>query len=63
MIHVQDGTRVFIVTGRIAAMIRCLVERTERLNALPKMRLEFNRSGFKRVQPKLEVVEDEVPIQ
>jgi len=62
MVQVQDGANIYTVEGRAAAMILYVAQQAVRLNALPRMRLEFHCAGFKMIRPKLEVIEDEVPV-
>jgi hypothetical protein len=60
---VKSGSRAYIVTGRVAAMIVYLAEQAQRLNELPRLRLEFNCAGSKVVKPKIEICEDAVPVR
>jgi hypothetical protein len=47
----------------VAAMIVYLAEQAQRLNELPRLRLEFNCAGSKVVKPKIEICEDAVPVR
>ena len=62
MIVIVDGEKRVTLDGRVAAMVRWLAEQAERLNELPKMRLEFHCSGFNHVRPKIETIESEIPV-
>ena len=61
IIVVDDGKQVRL-NGRVAAMVRWLVEQAERLNQVPKMRVEFHCNGFNHVRPKIETIESEIPV-
>jgi len=62
VIVIVDGEKRVTLDGRVAAMVRWLAEQAERLNELPKMRLEFHCSGFNHVRPKIETIESEIPV-
>jgi hypothetical protein len=51
------------VTGRVAVMILYLAQEAQRLNDLPKLRVEFFCAGSKSVKPKIEILEEALPVE
>lgn len=64
VVEVRDGQDAsYTVTGRVAVMILYLAQQAQRLNELPKLRVEFFCAGFKVVKPKIEILEEELPVE
>ena len=57
MLRVIDGGHSYTLEGRVAAMVRWLTERAERLSDHRKVKVEFNCAGRK-VKPVSTVIED-----
>lgn len=60
---VVDGSETVRLNGRVAAMVRYLLDRRAELERLPKLRVVFHCAGWKSVRPTLEICEDEVRIE